>query len=102
MNDSINLMEVKMYLLNVRYGFPTKEDYNDNESYCGGLTVQQQKNGGKCGVCGDPWHRPQVSRGHRHDLIHKLLLDYVIYYLLPCNPLPNSDLIEFPNVIELS
>jgi len=44
----------------IRYGFATEKDYNDNESYCGGLSVQHQQNGGKCGVCGDPYHMPQV------------------------------------------
>jgi len=48
-----------------RYGFATEKDYNDNESYCGGLSVQHQKNGGKCGVCGDPYHMPR-PRLHEH------------------------------------
>merc|ERR1712168_162320 len=38
-----------------RYGFNTPANYNDNELFCGGFTHQWQKNGGKCGICGDPY-----------------------------------------------
>lgn len=41
-----------------RFGFKTKPNYNDNELFCGGYSVQWQRNGGKCGVCGDAWHLP--------------------------------------------
>lgn len=37
-----------------RYGFQTPPNYNDHELYCGGY-ARQQKNGGKCGECGDAW-----------------------------------------------
>lgn len=37
-----------------RYGFQTPPNYNDHELYCGGF-ARQQKNGGKCGECGDAW-----------------------------------------------
>lgn len=37
-----------------RFGFPTPPNYNDHELFCGGL-ARQQKNGGKCGECGDAW-----------------------------------------------
>ena len=39
-----------------RVGFPTPRDVDDNQSYCGGYGVQYGTNGGKCGICGDPWH----------------------------------------------
>ncbi|XP_050544859.1 uncharacterized protein LOC126907537 [Daktulosphaira vitifoliae] len=42
-----------------RYGFNTPPNYNDHELYCGGFTKQYQINGGKCGICGDPWDAPQ-------------------------------------------
>ncbi|VVC35508.1 Cellulose/chitin-binding protein, N-terminal [Cinara cedri] len=42
-----------------RYGFNTPPNYNDHELYCGGFTRQYQTNGGKCGICGDPWDIPQ-------------------------------------------
>ncbi|XP_048506013.1 uncharacterized protein LOC105686872 isoform X2 [Athalia rosae] len=42
-----------------RYGFDTPHNYNDNELYCGGFTRQWQYNGGKCGICGDPWNVKQ-------------------------------------------
>lgn len=37
-----------------RYGFATPPNYNDHELYCGGF-ARQQRNGGKCGECGDAW-----------------------------------------------
>lgn len=37
-----------------RVGFKTPTNYDDDQLYCGGLT-HQRKNGGKCGVCGDPY-----------------------------------------------
>lgn len=43
-----------------RYGFSTPPNYNDHELYCGGFTRQWQKNGGKCGICGDAWDMPVV------------------------------------------
>jgi len=36
-----------------RYGFPNPVNYNDNELYCGGFSVQWDQNKGNCGVCGD-------------------------------------------------
>ena len=42
-----------------RYGFNNPPNFNDHESYCGGFTRQWQINGGKCGVCGDPWDQMQ-------------------------------------------
>ena len=41
-----------------RYGFQTPPNYNDHELYCGGFQ-RQQMNGGKCGVCGDPYNAPE-------------------------------------------
>ena len=38
-----------------RFGFTNPVNYNDNELYCGGFSVQWSNNGGKCGVCGDNW-----------------------------------------------
>merc|ERR1719499_2650541 len=43
-----------------RVGFPTPKKYqlqneNDNALYCGGFGVQHQHNGGRRGICGDPW-----------------------------------------------
>ena len=45
-----------------RFGFPNPANYNDNELYCGGFSVMHKQNGGKCGICGDPWH----SKYQRH------------------------------------
>ena len=39
--------------------FPIKtqilKNEDDNALYCGGFGVQHDHNGGKCGICGDPW-----------------------------------------------
>ncbi|CAL4189253.1 unnamed protein product [Meganyctiphanes norvegica] len=37
-----------------RFGFDNPTNYNDNEQFCGGFS-RMMANGGKCGVCGDPW-----------------------------------------------
>jgi len=39
-----------------RVGFNTPRDVTDNEENCGGFATQWDKNGGKCGICGDPWN----------------------------------------------
>ncbi|KAH1009354.1 uncharacterized protein LOC109539607 [Dendroctonus ponderosae] len=50
-----------------RFGFPNPVNYNDNELYCGGYTVQWEQNEGKCGLCGDAFHvqepRPHEAGG---------------------------------------
>ena len=49
-----------------RFGFKTPVNYNDNELFCGGATVMNEKNDGRCGVCGDPWHvkdQPHMDGG---------------------------------------
>ncbi|XP_030761831.1 uncharacterized protein LOC115886703 isoform X2 [Sitophilus oryzae] len=50
-----------------RFGFPNPVNYNDNELYCGGYSVQWEQNGGKCGICGDAYHleepRPHEAGG---------------------------------------
>ncbi|XP_076234219.1 uncharacterized protein LOC143179082 [Calliopsis andreniformis] len=42
-----------------RKGFPTEPNYNDNELFCGGLGIQWDQNGGKCGECGDNYALPR-------------------------------------------
>ncbi|KAK7003047.1 hypothetical protein BgiMline_004473 [Biomphalaria glabrata] len=39
-----------------RFGFKTLPNYDDNQLFCGGVSIQYGVNGGKCGVCGDPWN----------------------------------------------
>lgn len=49
-----------------RYGFPNPPHYTDNELNCGGFNVQWKTNGGKCGLCGDPYHeknQPHIYPG---------------------------------------
>ncbi|KAI3378982.1 hypothetical protein SNEBB_010073 [Seison nebaliae] len=33
-------------------------NYDINSQYCGGVSTQWSKNGGKCGLCGDPYNAP--------------------------------------------
>ncbi|CAH2008268.1 unnamed protein product [Acanthoscelides obtectus] len=46
-----------------RFGFPNPVNYNDNELFCGGYSVQWEQNEGKCGLCGDPHHEAE-PRSH--------------------------------------
>ncbi|CAG9803569.1 unnamed protein product [Chironomus riparius] len=50
-----------------RFGFPNPVNYNDNELFCGGWSVQWEQNSGKCGTCGDAYHldtpRPHEAGG---------------------------------------
>ena len=55
-----------------RYGFETPANYNDHELYCGGYSRQHQRNGGKCGVCGDAWDLPRVSIVRVQSIINSL------------------------------
>ena len=45
-----------------RLGFSTPAYYNDSETNCGGFERHQVSNGGKCGICGDPWDEPRPRR----------------------------------------
>ncbi|XP_069134468.1 uncharacterized protein [Argopecten irradians] len=38
-----------------RFGYNSPPNYDDNQLFCGGFNRQWNINGGKCGVCGDPW-----------------------------------------------
>ncbi|KAK3801042.1 hypothetical protein RRG08_011210 [Elysia crispata] len=40
-------------------GFPTPANYEDHQMNCGGISLQWDSNGGRCGVCGDPWSGPR-------------------------------------------
>ncbi|KAK7108850.1 hypothetical protein V1264_016512 [Littorina saxatilis] len=42
-----------------RVGFNTPKNYNDNALYCGGFANQYAIQGGKCGICGDPYQGPR-------------------------------------------
>ncbi|KAK3581748.1 hypothetical protein CHS0354_035079 [Potamilus streckersoni] len=44
-----------------RVGYLTAKNYNDNQLFCGGREVQWNTNGGKCGICGDPWDGPREN-----------------------------------------
>ena len=49
-----------------RYGFDTPTQVTDNELNCGGFSTQWDKNGGKCGVCGDPYHFKEGEAMYAH------------------------------------
>nr|KAG5691650.1 hypothetical protein BaRGS_022925 [Batillaria attramentaria] len=38
-----------------RVGYDTPANYDDNQLFCGGFSRQWGANGGKCGICGDPY-----------------------------------------------
>ncbi|XP_041982319.1 uncharacterized protein LOC121735538 [Aricia agestis] len=38
-----------------RFGFSTQPNYDDDGLNCGGFYHQYSVNGGKCGICGDPY-----------------------------------------------
>ncbi|KAL3884569.1 hypothetical protein ACJMK2_024702 [Sinanodonta woodiana] len=40
-------------------GFDVPVNYNGNSLNCGGMMNHWQKNGGKCGLCGDPYQGPR-------------------------------------------
>lgn len=40
-------------------GWSTPQNYNHMQMFCGGKQHQYETNGGKCGVCGDPYDAPQ-------------------------------------------
>ncbi|KFM69291.1 hypothetical protein X975_02112, partial [Stegodyphus mimosarum] len=57
-----------------RFGYGTPKNYDDDGLYCGGIKTQWKQNGGKCGVCGDPWHisppRPnEIGGKYGHGII---------------------------------
>lgn len=72
-----------------RYGFDTPHNYNDHELYCGGYTRQWVKNGGNCGVCGDPWDSKYITF-NLFFKIHTLHILCVLGYL------------ELTNLVELT
>ncbi|XP_013195579.1 uncharacterized protein LOC106138839 isoform X2 [Amyelois transitella] len=46
-----------------RFGFPTAPNYDDDGLNCGGFANQWSGNGGRCGICGDPYEAP-IPRPH--------------------------------------
>jgi len=51
-----------------RVGFPTPKNEDDNALYCGGFGVQHERNGGKCGICGDAWDDSPRSNEAPHGI----------------------------------
>ncbi|XP_064644373.1 uncharacterized protein LOC135498129 [Lineus longissimus] len=44
-----------------RFGFKTPVDYDDDGWNCGGVGMQYDRSGGKCGICGDSYPGPRKS-----------------------------------------
>ncbi|KAL8573639.1 hypothetical protein ACOMHN_007192 [Nucella lapillus] len=42
-----------------RLDFNSPPNYDDNQLFCGGFSVQWERYEGKCGLCGDPWPGPR-------------------------------------------
>lgn len=42
-----------------RFNYKNPRNYNDMGLNCGGFTNQFERQGGRCGVCGDPWEGPR-------------------------------------------
>lgn len=42
-----------------RYGYDTPHNTDDMALWCGGFSTQWEINGGRCGVCGDPYNGPR-------------------------------------------
>ncbi|KAK8783831.1 hypothetical protein V5799_009809 [Amblyomma americanum] len=45
-----------------RMNYDTPRNFEDSELFCGGIKVQWEDNGGKCGVCGDNYALPRPRR----------------------------------------
>ena len=66
-----------------RSGFPTQANYNDHETNCGGFGRQWQRNGGRCGVCGDPYDEAQPRAGEgggKYDCSLILILSHSLHF----------------------
>ena len=51
-----------------RLGYDNPPDFNDHQGFCGGFKHQYGRNGGRCGICGDPadaWPRHHEAPGGR-------------------------------------
>lgn len=42
-----------------RFNYKNPRNYNDMGLNCGGFTNQFERQGGRCGACGDPWQGPR-------------------------------------------
>ena len=60
-----------------RYGYQTPPDYEDNEGFCGGQTVQWSQNGGRCGLCGDAYNGVR-----EHEAGGMIFINYVIMIIM--------------------
>merc|ERR1712168_285217 len=59
-----------------RYGFNTPANYNDHELFCGGFVHQWQRNGGKCGICGDPYDGQRENEAGGRYATGTIVADY--------------------------
>ena len=59
-----------------RMGFQNPPDYQDNQGFCGGREYQIEQ-GGKCGICGDPW----LANPKEHEAPGGKYAIWIFYYL---------------------
>ena len=59
-----------------RMGFQNPPDYQDNQGFCGGREYQIEQ-GGKCGICGDPW----LANPKEHEAPGGKYSTWIFYYL---------------------
>ncbi|KAJ8715291.1 hypothetical protein PYW08_005272 [Mythimna loreyi] len=69
-----------------RFGYNSPANYDDDGLNCGGFSHQWSVNGGKCGICGDPY---DSSTPRAHELGGKYGLGYIVATYAP------GDLITF-------
>lgn len=60
-----------------RVGFATPRNYDDNALFCGGFSTKQL-NGGKCGVCGDPWNGVRANEAGGRFATGKIVANYTM------------------------
>lgn len=53
------------------------KNYDYNQMYCGGKVHQWEVNGGRCGICGDPWDGDREYEKGGDKYLGKIVKTYV-------------------------
>lgn len=59
------------------------KNYDYNQMFCGGKTRQWEQNGGKCGICGDPWDGEREFEKGGDKYLGKIVRNYSINSVIP-------------------
>lgn len=59
------------------------KNYDYNQMFCGGMTRQWEVNGGRCGICGDPWDGEREYEKDGAKYLGKIVKSYI-----KNNPIP--------------